>query len=114
MRGRWVLRIFEIRGHSGRCRSCLRIRGHAFVELRDAAAVRIPFHHVLASEFALVILGKLLFGGLPSGPRRHALAETHDGTLGTDDARTTREIPRRDARRLRPRSARTEKAEPKA
>ena len=50
----------------------------------------------------LLLLSKILFGGFPWRTLgRHALAPPHDGTLGANDARGTREIPRRHAKPLR-------------
>ncbi len=46
----------------------------------------------------LMLLGRLLFGGFRLGRRREALARRNDATLGKNDTRGARKIPRRDAR----------------
>src|SRR5579859_183867 len=77
------------------------LRGHAPVELADAAAFRAAPDQLRASA-RLAGAQQAALGRIPRPLGRRALARTHDGAMGPNDARGTREIPRRHARPLRP------------
>src|ERR1700676_2371223 len=84
--------------------------GHAFVELADAAAFRAASDQFRASARPAGAQQAAL-GRIPRPLGRRTLARPHDGAMGANDARGTRQIPRRNATPLRPLRASVTRAE---
>ncbi len=91
------IRIVRGGGHP-----CVRLCSHEPVELADAVALRMATHQSLAGLGPLTpqpdTLRRIPW---PAGST-YVLASPHDGALGTNDTRRTREVPRRHAPSLRP------------
>jgi hypothetical protein len=100
MRGRWIFRILKFAAFLA---VAFLVFGFVVTRLWNFVMPPLFGFHLITfwQAVALVILGKLLFGGFRPRPRRHVLGRAHEGTLGTDDARAARKIPRRHARWLR-------------
>ncbi len=101
MRRHWFLRALMIIPLVILALAVFGLRGYEPVELADAGSFRMEIDQLLAScgpgdsEPDLV-------RRIPRPSRaRQALAVSHDGTLGENDSRRTRKIPRRHAPPLR-------------